>query len=301
MAFYHYHAYGLTIASALELPEFTPNSGKNVDVTIHLHAPQQPALEWEGRNWFFAVNRQEALLFFRGVGTFELHQGEQIKVTPEPAGDFRLLQLYLIGTVFAVLLYQRSLFILHGSAIVDAQGHALIFVGESGAGKSTLAATWAVSGRKLLSDDVAPIDPCTQTIFPGYPRIKISRDMAAALHIPQTNLSTIHPDEEKRYFCPRSHQETPVRIAAIFVLQSGTTWHADQLTPAAAMMEMVRHSIPGRLLHRPGDELHFRQCSAVARHIPIFSLQGITSQPPATLQRKIQRLLSLPRRTRSSS
>jgi len=55
--------------------------------------------------------------------------------------------------------------ILH-AAVVEKNGHAIIFPGEPGAGKSTLCAALVLRGWRLLSDEMAMIDIDSQQLIP---------------------------------------------------------------------------------------------------------------------------------------
>jgi len=64
------------------------------------------------------------------------------------------VRLYLLGSAWGALCYQRDLLVLHASA-VRVDGRAVAFCGRPGMGKSTLAAWLAESGHALVSDDLA--------------------------------------------------------------------------------------------------------------------------------------------------
>ena len=90
--------------------------------------------------------------------------------------------LFLVGPVLGFLLRLRGITSLHAGAIVR-DDRALAIVGPSGAGKSTLTAILARQGNAVLTDDVLPISLSANgfTALPGYPRLRIRPEVAAAL------------------------------------------------------------------------------------------------------------------------
>lgn len=156
---YRYRAYGLSIESTLEIPEFAPGDGGAPNVRIRTGEAAGTA-------------DPRCVLSAPKVGRFLILGGREVVVEREGAeGSIRE---YLVGSVFAALLRQRGVLCLHGSAIATARG-AVIFGGASGSGKSTLAAEFWRRGYRVLADDVCAI--CRgrrgMEVQPGYPGLKL--------------------------------------------------------------------------------------------------------------------------------
>lgn len=60
-----------------------------------------------------------------------MEQGKRIVVSPIPGADERKVRLFILGTCMAVIMMQRGILPLHGSAVVI-DGWAYAFVGHSG-------------------------------------------------------------------------------------------------------------------------------------------------------------------------
>jgi hypothetical protein len=86
--------------------------------------------------------------------------------------------LWVLGSAWGALAYQRGLLPLHLSAV--RLGHGIAgFGGQSGAGKSTLAAALATRGHLLAADDVTGIDASTPgrpMALPGHKTLKLWGD-----------------------------------------------------------------------------------------------------------------------------
>jgi hypothetical protein len=123
-----YHAYGLGIHSAVPLPELVAVGELEVDVVIQLGRIRSSPLATFGTGRNFHIAEGEAYLFWDQVGTFLVRSGREIIIEPSPGVEERLLRLPLLGTVFAILLYQRGALVLHSSA-VSVNGVAIAFLG----------------------------------------------------------------------------------------------------------------------------------------------------------------------------
>lgn len=103
-----------------------------------------------------SINARQLLLEVPGGARFLVEDGRSIVYDRRGASD-REVALFLLGSAWGALCYQRGLLPLHASAIaLDGQVHA--FTGPSGVGKSTLVAALADRGRSFFTDDVLIVD-----------------------------------------------------------------------------------------------------------------------------------------------
>ena len=94
--------------------------------------------------------------------------------------DENEIRLYILGLVWGLLLMQRKIFPLHGSAIAI-NGKAYAFIGDSGAGKSTLASAFLSKGYQLLSDDVIAVSLSNDTCSVCFSSLSATKAMAGKL------------------------------------------------------------------------------------------------------------------------
>lgn len=196
---YRYAAFGLEISSAIMMPELNEGVGSSVDVRIRcadvplaIHSPLEIEEDYQ-------IGENEFLLHVEGVASFYVKNGDQIIVQLCSQYDLCEVRLYLLGTAMGVLLMQRGVLPIHGSAVV-VEGRCIIFAGISGAGKSTLAAALRKNGYALLADDISAVifdDNGLPWVQPGYPQQKLWQTSAALLSIDTTTLRKVSPDIEK--------------------------------------------------------------------------------------------------------
>ncbi len=177
-----YQAYNLVIAVDFALPslataELSGSSVDQADVTITTGPVAMPSPSEDMEELKVGVVGTDIFIEIIETGRFRITAGHTIVVDPEPGVEETEISLFLLGTVFGVVLYQRGLVPLHGNAIVH-DGRAFLFCGDSGAGKSTLATYFRDRGYSLLTDDVCPVrfDGARLTALPGLARIKLWRD-----------------------------------------------------------------------------------------------------------------------------
>ena len=176
---YNYSVYGLGISSELELPELLP-SDEMGEVEIRLLYSNQADVTAPINSNFLKVGKTEAVLAIKSFGTIVIRSGKEISIYTNPKTNQLLLKRYIIGTVLAILLYQRGNLVLHASAI-EINNRAIAFLGESGAGKSSIAAAFRSWGYGVISDDVSAIgfrEDGTPIVYPGFPLLKLSAESA---------------------------------------------------------------------------------------------------------------------------
>ena len=218
----HYTSYGLTIASALALPELpqdtTTPADSAPDVTIDFGAIDPAGLPNGNQLGPFLWVTDDALwLQVPEVARFQISLGKRITIDPAPGIDEDSLRVFLLGSALGALLFQRGYLVLHGNAI-RIGGQCMICVGHSGAGKSTLAAGFLQRGYEILADDVVPVDD-TGAALPGFPRIKLWQDTATRLGIETAGLRRIRPQTEKfNYPLHERFTDRPLPIRWVYIL-----------------------------------------------------------------------------------
>lgn len=271
-----YTVYGLRVASDKPVLEFEPPGFFAFpDIRILWSAKGGSAPDFGNRDWSFQLGLDSATLGFLGVGVFRIPDCSTITVAPEPGADHRMVERYLAGVVFAVLLHLRGAVVYHAAANAVSDAEAIAFVGESGAGKSTLSALLHVRGCRCLTDDVLPARIETGGVFVsrGYPRVKIDPEFAVRHDLEATSMQQVHPNEDQVYLVVDGNlPPAPLRLRALFFLERADTISIRRLTAREAMIESIRFSLPARLLQVNGGEEHFRRCSAIVNSIPAYAL-----------------------------
>ncbi|MBA1139827.1 phosphoenolpyruvate carboxykinase (ATP) [Mesorhizobium neociceri] len=272
-----YKAYGLTIASQIELPELEPSAPAAVDVLITVGAIDLPKPSPETGTAFRFEPRQQYLAW-QTVGAFLITDACRIKVEPAPDVDDALLAFPLLGPVIALLLHQRGLLILHASAIAVG-GKSAVFMGDKGAGKSTTASAMLRDGHRLLTDDVVALDLASQPmIVPGFPQLKLAADAAAAIPIQAEIRPQVHPAIDKmQHRLHGGFSGGAVRATRIYILERSDKAAITPLPSVAALPAIIKFSYVTRF-GRPalvGDfaATHLRQCAALANQIGVCRLE----------------------------
>lgn len=276
-----YSAYNLCIHSEFPFPELIPCEGipetnkQLPDVVISLRQISDSEIETaDGGNRLLAFLELENSI----VGRFLVEFGHKIIVEPDPKIDQDLLRPCILGPIFAALLRQRGMLVLHASSIATKNG-AIAFLGHSGWGKSTLANAFYNQGYGLLTDDVMAIkvDGDHPVTFPSYPQVKLLADTAASLGYDFESLTKIHDGVAKRNNrLVEGFTQTSLPVTRLYVLENiaATNNKIEPLSPQQALMELVRFSRATDLLNAPEYvSAHFRQCTNLVKSVPICRLK----------------------------
>lgn len=276
--FHYYRAYGLTIRSALLLPELEPAEPANADVTIRLGPIDRPEpTQLAGPIFEFTPERQ--YLAWEAVGAFLITDACRIDVDPAPGVDEQLIAFPLLGPVMALLLHQRGLLVLHASAIAVG-GKSAIFMGDKGAGKSTTASAMIRAGHGLLTDDVVALDLAAEPmIVPGFPQLKLAADAAAAFPIRYAEVRPqVHPAIDKaQHRLHGGFSSDTVPATRIYVLERGEKAAISPLPSVSALSAIIKFSYVTRFGHTAlvGNfaATHLQQCARLTDHLGVCRLE----------------------------
>jgi hypothetical protein len=276
-----YWAYGLGIHSALLLPELVAVAKVHVDVVIRLGKVEHPRSDRCSAGSCFHPSDREAFFFWEGIGSFLVKDGVEITMEPSSGIDERLIRLPLLGTILAVLLHQRGLMVLHGSAVAIG-GEVVAFVGPKGRGKSTTAAMLYGRGHRLMADDILAVSICDghePEVIPGFPQFRLWPEAAACLLGKESEFlpHLVSGYDKRSRRLGDDFSQTPVRLGGICALEEGPTMRLTPLAPQDALIQLIANTYVARfgrqLLTGDNARSHLRHCTNLAGQVPVYRLE----------------------------
>ncbi len=194
-------AFGLNISSEILLPELysVQKQGFQVDIEIKYSNLSKDWFEVGENNNYYCMDKDTIMFKIPNVAIFLVKEGKEILVSPMENVHEDQLRLYILGTCMGLILLQRKILPLHGSAI-EVNGKAYAIVGDSGAGKSTLATAFLNRGHQLISDDVIPVmltEGNVPVVTPAYPQQKLWKNSLEEFGIELDGLRPIIERETK--------------------------------------------------------------------------------------------------------
>ena len=278
---HQYLAYGLAMASAIELPEL-PHvffaTGEADLVVRHGIVEERPPEDFAS-NAFYLIEPGLACARWEEGGVFRMAGGTELVMELLPGADEDVLRALVLGPFMAMLLHQRGSLVLHGSG-VEIDGGVVAFIGETGRGKSTTATAFMRGGHPLVTDDLLAITVTPgregepPMVAPGPPLLKLWPEALDALGERPEELPQITSTKAKRMMrvedaiLPRA---LPLR--AIYVLGVESSVPIEPIAPQEALVELTRHSYCAPAITGPaGMREHFLQCAALINRIPFRRL-----------------------------
>ncbi len=274
-ALYHSVYWGLRLAADDDWPALRSVTVKAPSGPPEVYLATRPAPLADGPSGV-ALRPQAARLHIQGVARYTVRGGHTIAVTPVAGAAPRAVQLYLLGSAWGALCYQRGLLPLHASAVQVGDG-AVAFSGPTGAGKSSLVAALTQHGYALLSDDLCrcDLDPDGQArLWPSQPRLKLWDTALTALGAPAAGLEQDLVSEAKFHLpTPTADPAVPRPLRAFYLLEWGPA-ACERLTGLAAVRALVATaSYRAGLLPTPRHLAdHWRALAELARRVPIYRL-----------------------------
>ncbi|HKA54196.1 MAG TPA: hypothetical protein VKJ47_11090 [Candidatus Binatia bacterium] len=211
------------------------------------------------------------------VSRYLVRQGREILVVPAPGAGAREVRLFLLGSAWGALCYQRGLFPLHASMVRVGSG-VVAFCGAPGAGKSTLAAWLASRGYRLVIDDLCRVDlsvPEPPRVWPSVPRLKLWRAALSALGWSSEQLERDYFRADKFHLpWPEASLRQVLPLRAIYLLEWGDTGLV-RLTSTAALRRFIGSATYRGDLLEPMGRLaeHWGRCAELLRQVPVFELR----------------------------
>jgi len=274
MSVWFYRYAGLQVASEIEIPEWAVFASQPVDSSADVKIMldnASPAQE------FTAGLSGDIFCFnIRDTASYRVRAGQKVTITPAPGAAESDMRLFLLGTAWGVLCYQRGLLALHAS-VVTINGRTFAFSGHSGAGKSTLAASLVQSGGQLISDDLCCLEfgATEARVFPSAPRLKLWRSALEVLGLQDAGLTRDHFRLDKFHLAPNPAQvngET-IRLDGIYLLKWGEAC-LERLRGQQAVSQLVRTaSYHPELIEQLGcTSAHWQRCLRLVQTTPVWEL-----------------------------
>ncbi len=270
-----YWAYHLNIASELELPELLPaQAPPDIVIKFAPIAFEKPD-DNPIRRTYASEDGQHLYLIYATVGKFQVNQGREIWIAPEPDVAEEKIRAFLLGPVLGALLHQRGSLVLHASCVVMGVG-AVAFMGTAGQGKSTLTSFLHQKGYPLVADDkvVVEINTPVPTVIPGFPLFRLWPDAVTALGLENHQLPQLFPGIEKQVhrleagFCP-----DPVPLTALYLLTAADATNIEPLTGQQAFFQLTRQRYMAPAIQFIGeDPKQFWHVGQVVQRVPIYQL-----------------------------
>lgn len=276
---YIYFAYNLCIHSEIYFPELENNiqlisaTKQNADIIICRRQIYQEEIEVSegGKCWSGFLEEHHNVSFL-------VKLGRQIVVQAPLDINEAWLRPLILGPIFALLLRQRGLLVLHASCVAI-NGMAVAFLGHSGYGKSTLANAFYQQGYRLLTDDVMAlkVDDDKPIVFPAYPHVRLLPDAATSLGYEFKELGLIFDGSPKRNnLLKKQFSQQPLPLKHIFILEkiAHTRNQVKSIPAQQAFVEIIRHSRVTNLLQNTDFvSSHLHQCTQLASKVKISLLQ----------------------------
>ncbi|HTC63021.1 MAG TPA: hypothetical protein VK709_09265 [Candidatus Saccharimonadales bacterium] len=297
---FSYFAYGLHLCSNLAIARLNESSTSSaVDVQVSLgHLPPllsesrkgeeevfylSPEIEDEEGNPRVVMSKSSAGSYFRiryGDGAEFLidEPGTQVWGAWLDKLSLEDVLVFLLGPIMGFVLRQRGLTSLHASAVAI-DNRAIVFIGPPGAGKSTTAATFALQGHSVISDDIVPLlDRGNVFEVPsGYPCVCLWPESVKSLYGSLDILPLLTPTWDKRYLplgnAEHRFQREPLPLGAVYVLGDRCIEPARPLVepvPAGkALIALVANTYMNYLLDSGLRAREFGFLGKVVQNVPV--------------------------------
>jgi len=271
---YSYRAYGLNILSEIECPELLPINDPWLKVDVHIRVlPVSKTSFDDPEVGKYLVEPNRFQLKIADVARYCVEDGSQITIEPFADALPGSVRLFLLGSTFGALLYQRGMIPIHGCTVATAWG-AMLFVGDQGAGKSTLAESFRRAGYRLLSDDVSAVtsEDGRLIVHPALTHVRLCRDAWQRSGAPKEAEFNID-----KFVVPMGdsycRESQPLRAVHLLSFHNGNN---PTITPLHGLdrVQCVLRNLyrPVFLMGQSTQKQHLQMATEIARNADLFAV-----------------------------
>ena len=283
--------YGGVLRSPLAWPELrevaAPAAGPDWTLTVGPPEPLPPDAVLLGEHGYPGDVRVGLWSSPRGwrvatsdIGDFDIGDGGALGWCHDGTAREDLARFDLLGRVLPLALHRSGATCLHGSAVALDAG-ALVLLGGKGRGKSTTALALAQRGGRLLTDDVAVIEPAgdEMVVRPGVHAVRLWEDAASRLGTDAWG----RPGSIGRKLVvndvPDALRATaPSPLAAVYLLDDGVPTEGAvasrrRLPATEAMHRLLGQVTAGALLGGAEQGVLLRRLASVVAAAPVFAVR----------------------------
>ncbi len=274
-----YRICGLSVISEIVLPGLiagTAEAAPQVMIRRGAVPKNLPDPSAAGPTWQLAGTR--FLLCIPDIARFLLNDGSEIVFAPESHERAADIPIFLLGTVFGILLHQRRQIVIHASA-VRVNGEAVLFCGPSGAGKSTLAAALAQCGYPLITDDLCAVtmgETGTPMVHPDGRQLKLWAQTIDKLDLAASRGARVRDTLEKFYVEPSRVFSEPLVLGAVYALREARPPclpGIERPNVVDSALVLRKNAYRPRLVSRMGQKAdYFLAAATIANKAGIFYL-----------------------------
>lgn len=280
---YYYQIYGFCIGSEIALPELKVSIETDPHVNIIIGKVPIHLASSTAKGVLFESATNDFLFRIPKIASYRVQNGSLITIELSNSINIEETRLYLYGSVFAALLYQKGYIPLHGSSFLSNEKGVSI-VGSSSTGKSSIVAELAKREYMILADDISAvkaIDNTTFQLYPGIPYIKLWKDVIDYLGT-YTELQKLRPEIEKyKYDIKSSIHSSPIQITKIICLSVKNTngFELNKIYGIEKFNALRRNLYRQRFIEGMNlSEQYFQYITSLANQVSVYNLRR-PSQP----------------------
>jgi hypothetical protein len=306
---YTYAVFGLFIQSNLQIPWLSavllPARGPDVRVRLEvspissgaiLSGPEElcfsssykdEAGDSALRIWKLAGGDFLRLTYFDGTEFWLDRQGTEVWALWPASLTIEDATTYLLGPVLGLLLRLRGVTCLHASAVAMGE-HVVAIVGSEGAGKSTTAATLALRGHAILSDDVVTLTELNGSFYvhPACPYLCLWPESVESIYGSADALPRFSANYDKRCLSLRKQElrfeERALPLAAIYILgqrRGDPAPLVQELAPQEAFFLLVSNTFATRILD---TGMRAKEFETLGRLVPSMTIRQLHAHHDAS-------------------